>query len=225
MYIIAVLLLSATVVHLNNGTNSMIAYADDNSNDDYKMKNRSTIKDVSDELVSSGVGVDKDQVQQLVQSIQTQIAQTSGQDKATNAIKQIKSGTELNPNGPLAQSLLYLAKEQAAGNFNSINEVTVQVAVHVANGNEDIGQIIKQAASHTQQVLSLQSTSLSSSSLLPISPQQSPYQKTMTAPQSTTMPDDVDCESPDNLSGQDSIDYCKGYEQGFAEQNNMMAEK
>jgi hypothetical protein len=37
--------------------------------------------------------------------------------------------------------------------------------------------------------------------------------------------DDVDCESPDNLSGQDSIDYCKGYEQGFAEQNNVMAEK
>ncbi|MFL6325654.1 MAG: hypothetical protein ACJ72C_12990, partial [Nitrososphaeraceae archaeon] len=37
--------------------------------------------------------------------------------------------------------------------------------------------------------------------------------------------DDVDCESPDNLSGQDSIDYCKGYDQGFAEQNNMMAEK
>ncbi|MFL6410669.1 MAG: hypothetical protein ACJ71K_05450, partial [Nitrososphaeraceae archaeon] len=37
--------------------------------------------------------------------------------------------------------------------------------------------------------------------------------------------DGVDCESPDNMSGQDSIDYCKGYEQGFAEQNNMMAEK
>jgi hypothetical protein len=49
-------------------------------------------------------------------------------------------------------------------------------------------------------------------------------QKTMAAP-STTTPDDVDCESPDNLSGQDSIDYCKGYEQGFTEQNNLMAEK
>jgi hypothetical protein len=34
--------------------------------------------------------------------------------------------------------------------------------------------------------------------------------------------DDVDCESPDNLFSQDSIDYCTGYQQGFAEQNNMM---
>jgi hypothetical protein len=34
--------------------------------------------------------------------------------------------------------------------------------------------------------------------------------------------DDVDCESPDNLSGQDSIDYCTGYQQGFAEKNNNM---
>jgi hypothetical protein len=48
--------------------------------------------------------------------------------------------------------------------------------------------------------------------------------KTFTAT-STTSPDDVDCESPENLSGQDSIDYCKGYEQGFTEQNNMMSER
>jgi hypothetical protein len=49
-------------------------------------------------------------------------------------------------------------------------------------------------------------------------------QKAMTAT-STMTSDDVDCESPDNLSGQDTIDYCKGYEQGYAEQHNMMAEK
>jgi Bacterial Ig domain/PKD domain len=48
--------------------------------------------------------------------------------------------------------------------------------------------------------------------------------KTMT-PTSTMIPDQVDCESPDNLSGQDSIDYCKGYEQGFVQQNNMMLGK
>ena len=142
----------------------MIAYADNNNNDDHKIKNHSKIKDISDQVVSSGVGVDKDQVQQLLQLMQTQIAQTSGQDKATNAIKQIKSALELNPNGPLAQSLLYLSKQQAAGNFNSINEVSVQVATHIANGNEDIGQIIRQAASHTQQVLSSQAPSSSSSS-------------------------------------------------------------
>jgi REJ domain len=161
VYIIAVLLFSATLVHLNNGTTSMIAYADDDNDDDHKMKNRSTIKDISDQVTSSGVGMDKEQVQQLLQLIQTQIVQTSGQDKATDAIKQIKSVLELNPNGPLAQSLLYLAKQQAIGNVNSVNEVTTQVAVHVANGNEDIGQIIKQAASHTQQVLSSQAPSSS----------------------------------------------------------------
>jgi hypothetical protein len=48
--------------------------------------------------------------------------------------------------------------------------------------------------------------------------------KTM-IPTSTTTPDDVDCESPSNLSGQDSIDYCKGYENGLAGQNNMMLGK
>jgi hypothetical protein len=47
-----------------------------------------------------------------------------------------------------------------------------------------------------------------------------------TAPAANMMtPDDVDCESPDNLSGQDSIDYCKGYDKGFAEQNNLMQGK
>jgi hypothetical protein len=48
--------------------------------------------------------------------------------------------------------------------------------------------------------------------------------KTMTST-SATSSDDVDCESPENLSGQDSIDYCKGYDQGFAQQNNVMAER
>ena len=176
MYILAVLLLSATLVHLNYGTNPMIAYADDNNNNDHKIKNHSKIKDISDQVVSSGGGVNKEQVQQLLQLMQTQIAQTSGQDKATNAIKQIKSALELNPNGPLAQSLLYLSKQQAAGNFNSINEVSLQVAIHVANGSEDIGQIIKQAASQTQQVLSSQAPA--SSSLVVSPPQGAPQLST-----------------------------------------------
>jgi REJ domain len=190
VYIIAVLLFSSTLVHLNNGTTSMIAYADDDDNDDdHKMKNRSTIKDISDQVTSSDVGVDKEQVQQLLQLIQAQIVQTSGQDKATNVIKQIKSVLELNPNGPLAQSLLYLAKQQAIGNVNSVNEVTTQVAVHVANGNEDIGQIIKQAVSHTQQVLSSQapSSSLSSPSPPP-SMQLSSPQRSLSLLQSQSSP-------------------------------------
>jgi hypothetical protein len=45
--------------------------------------------------------------------------------------------------------------------------------------------------------------------------------KTMT---STTSSDDVDCESPENLSGQDSIDYCRGYDQGFAQKGNSAIE-
>jgi hypothetical protein len=49
-------------------------------------------------------------------------------------------------------------------------------------------------------------------------------QKTMAAP-STTTSDDVDCESPASISGRDTIDYCQGYEKGFTEQNNLMAEK
>ena len=37
--------------------------------------------------------------------------------------------------------------------------------------------------------------------------------------------DDVDCTSPNNLSGQDSIQYCKGYEDGYAAQNNALPHK
>jgi hypothetical protein len=48
--------------------------------------------------------------------------------------------------------------------------------------------------------------------------------KTM-RPTSSMTSDDVDCESPGNLFGQDSIDYCKGYENGLAGQNNMMLGK
>jgi hypothetical protein len=37
--------------------------------------------------------------------------------------------------------------------------------------------------------------------------------------------DNVDCQSPDNLSGQDSIQYCKGYEDGFVAENNVLLNK
>jgi hypothetical protein len=37
--------------------------------------------------------------------------------------------------------------------------------------------------------------------------------------------DNVDCESPSNLSGQDSIQYCKGYEDGFVAENNALLHK
>ena len=34
--------------------------------------------------------------------------------------------------------------------------------------------------------------------------------------------DYVDCESPDNIFGQDSIQYCRGYEDGFVAENNVL---
>jgi hypothetical protein len=37
--------------------------------------------------------------------------------------------------------------------------------------------------------------------------------------------DNVDCESPGNTSGQDSIQYCRGYEDGFVAENNVLLQK
>ncbi|MFL6422206.1 MAG: hypothetical protein ACJ71R_01280 [Nitrososphaeraceae archaeon] len=38
--------------------------------------------------------------------------------------------------------------------------------------------------------------------------------------------DNVDCQSPDNnLSGQDSIQFCKGYQDGFGAENNALLNK
>jgi hypothetical protein len=37
--------------------------------------------------------------------------------------------------------------------------------------------------------------------------------------------DNVDCESPGNTSGQDSIQYCRGYEDGFVAENNILLQK
>jgi hypothetical protein len=175
----SMLLLSVVLFHLNNDAfiiPTTLAYGDKGNNDDNDINNNddnnhSLINDISDQIDNSNIGADKKHIQQLLELIQTQIALTAGQDKATNVINQIKSVIELNPNGLLAQYLLYLSKQQAIGNINSVNEIAVQVAAHVANGNnENIGQIIKQtASSHTQQVIisSLQSqSSYPSSSLL-----------------------------------------------------------
>jgi hypothetical protein len=44
----------------------------------------------------------------------------------------------------------------------------------------------------------------------------------LTTPTVGLTTDNVDCESPSNLSGQDSIQYCKGYEEGFVAENNAL---
>jgi len=44
----------------------------------------------------------------------------------------------------------------------------------------------------------------------------------LTTPTAGLTPDNVDCESPSNLSGQDSIQYCRGYDDGFVAENNVL---
>ena len=135
------LLLLSVIVSSQNNTFINTVYADHNhdDNNNNKVKNKSLISDISDQVINTHS--DKEGIQNILQLIQIQIAQTSGQDKATKTINLINSIINLNPNGPLAQSLLYLSKQQAIGNINSVNEAVVQVAIHVANGSEDIGQI------------------------------------------------------------------------------------
>jgi hypothetical protein len=195
--IMMLLLLSAIVSSQNTFINTV--YADHNDdNDNKKVMNKSLISDISDQVVNTPSN--KEGVQNILQLIQIQIAQTSGQDKATKTINLINSIINLNPNGPLAQSLLYLSKQQAIGNANSVIEAAVEVAVHVANGGEDIEEIIKEAASHTHQVLSSQSPSMlsPSPSLLQSSPSQSlpnnvvqlpqPQQQQLPQPQQQQLP-------------------------------------
>ena len=165
------LLLSLIVSSQNTFVNTV--YADHNDDNHKKVMNKSLINDISDQVINTPSN--KEGIQNILQLIQIQIAQTSGQDKATKTIDLINSIINLNPNGPLAQSILYLSKQQAIGNVNSVIEAAVEVAAHVDNGGEDIEEIIKHAASHTQQVLSSQSPSMSSSypSLLQSPPPQS----------------------------------------------------
>jgi hypothetical protein len=102
-----------------------------------KIKNKSLINDISNKVIKNNDSNDNDELQSILQQIQTQISLIAGQDKATNAIKQIRSVLELNPNGPLAQSLLFLAKQQAAGNIEGVNKVTTEVARYAATGDTD----------------------------------------------------------------------------------------
>jgi hypothetical protein len=102
-----------------------------------KIKNKSLINDISNKVIKNNDSNDNDELQSILQQIQTQISLIAGQDKATNAIKQIRSVLEQNPNGPLAQSLLFLAKQQAAGNIEGVNKVTTEVARYAATGDTD----------------------------------------------------------------------------------------
>ncbi|HZA06584.1 MAG TPA: hypothetical protein VE619_02665, partial [Nitrososphaeraceae archaeon] len=45
---------------------------------------------------------------------------------------------------------------------------------------------------------------------------------TITTPTPGLTTDDVDCTSPNSLSGQASIQYCRGYEDGYVAENNLL---
>jgi K319-like protein len=90
----SILLLSSAVLTLN--LSIPIAYANNNT-----VNNQPLITGLSDQFVNSNV--DKAAVQQILQQIQSQIAQTSGQYKATAALDQINSIIGLNPSGSLAK--------------------------------------------------------------------------------------------------------------------------
>jgi hypothetical protein len=137
--IILLLLSQSSSLSLSSPSPSL-AYADK-----IKIKNKSLIKDISDQVVKSNDdnnGNSKDELQNILQQIQTQISLIAGQDKATNVIKQIKSVTELNPNGPLSQSLLSLAKQQTAGNIEDVNKVTTDIAKYAATGSGTDGILL-----------------------------------------------------------------------------------
>jgi subtilisin family serine protease len=149
IFVIIVLLLSFATLTQNqrslqqqsSPSSSLIpslAYADK-----IKLKNKSLINDISEQVVN--LGSSKNELQGILQQIRTQISLVAGQDKATNAIKQIKSVIELNPNGPLSESLLFLAKRQAAGNIHDVNNVTTEVARYAASGTGNMVLVLEQA--------------------------------------------------------------------------------
>ena len=154
----ALLSLSVLVVGLNNNKNnknvaiSILAYAasDDKnsinniSNNGVNNNNSSSINDISGQIAGVNNGIDKAQVQQILQQIRSQIAITAGEDEATKAINQLGYIVHLNPRGELAQSLSFLAKEQAAGNTDSVKQVAMKVADRISSGDDDLGKSFAQ---------------------------------------------------------------------------------
>ncbi len=136
--VVSILLLSSSAALALN-LSIPIAYANNN----IVNNQQPLINGLSDQFVNSNV--DKAAVQQILQQIQSQIAQTSGQDKATAALDQINSIIGLNPSGHLSQSILSLAKQQAAGNTAAVNQAATQIARLVASGSDYIGQPLEQA--------------------------------------------------------------------------------
>ncbi len=148
LYVISLLLLSVLVFSLNNASISTVAYGananDGNNDNNNELNNRLLISEISGRIAGSSIDTDKEQVQQVLRQIHTQIATTAGEDEATNAIKQISSIIHLNPDGALAQSLSLLAKQRATGNIDTVKQAAMKVADRISKGDDDLGRSFAQ---------------------------------------------------------------------------------
>jgi K319L-like, PKD domain len=137
--------------------------------------NLSSINDIFSQIAGSNTDIDNQHVQQVLQQIHTQIAIAAGEDEATNAINQIGSIIHLNPNGGLAQSLSFLAKQQAAGKSDTVKQAAMKVADRISSGDDDLGksfaQDVEQSSSGTR---SERSSSIDPTSSLPSSSSSTP---------------------------------------------------
>jgi hypothetical protein len=168
-------LLSVALLGLNKVIGFMIAYGDKDNNNSYIDNNHSLINDISDQIASSNIGVDKEQLKQVLQLIQAHIALTSGQDKATTAINQISTAVQSNPTGPLSQSLIFLAKQQQAGNTDSVTQAAMKVASYISNGDYNLEHSLAQDMGQSSQIgFEKPSQLLQLSSLSSLSPQPQP---------------------------------------------------
>jgi hypothetical protein len=161
MYIISMLSLSVLVFSLNNALTSTVAYgASANANDinNNEATNRLLINDISGQIAGSNTDTDKEQVLQVLQQIQTQIARAAGEDQATKAINQLGYIVHLNPRGELSRSLSFLAKQQEAGNTDTIEQAAMMEADRISKGDDDLG------SSLTQDVEQLSKTTYENSS-------------------------------------------------------------
>jgi hypothetical protein len=141
MFIISILFLSITIS--NTSLRAQVAAFGDKDNQ--KLNGRSLNYNTSDQPLN--IDTNSEALQNVIQQIQIQIAQIGGQDKATKTTNLINSIINLNPNGPLAHSLLYLANQDAIGNIGAVTKAAAQLASQRATGNiEDVEQVIRQAA-------------------------------------------------------------------------------
>jgi hypothetical protein len=168
VYVSLAMLLFSIIIWNQNFASISLAFADNGSSSN-KGKDHSLINDIADKIGTSNISTDKATVHQILQTIQDQIVQTSGQDKATKALNLIDSILQLNPNGQLAQSLQYLAKRQASdGNTQAVQQAASRVASLVAAGGDNIEQALLSPQQQQQQQAALANTTVTPNTATPL---------------------------------------------------------